>query len=138
MMDDRLKKLKSESKKAPFPNLQFTERNRKEVMRRIKMEERQHELLLAILQLLHKKRTGYELMELLRARGFQNFERKEGFLYSLLHRLEQKNYIESEWKEEEVKYYVLDRNGKKLLRKLEVNEYPAQKITELLEWVSWN
>ena len=135
-MDERLKKLKSESKKAPFPNLQFTESNRKEVLKRIKMEDRQHELLLAILQLLNKKRTGYELMELLRARGFQNFEQKEGFLYTLLHRLEQKNYIDTEWKDEERKYYVIDRKGKKLLSKLEVNDYPPCKITELLEWVS--
>ncbi|KAB7666276.1 PadR family transcriptional regulator [Bacillus sp. B1-b2] len=135
-MDNRLKKMKSN--KGSFPSLTFTETHRKEVLNRIKAEETQHELLLAILQLLSKKRTGYELMDLIRARGFRNFEQKEGFLYSLLHRLEQKGFIEGIWNDDGVKYYGLDRKGKKLLRKIEARKYSTQKVADLLEWVSWN
>lgn len=133
-MDNRLKKMKSH--KGSFPPLSFTEDHRKAVLNRIKAEEGQHELLLSILQLLNKKRTGFELMDLIRARGFQNFDQKEGFLYSMLHRLEQKGYIVGEWMNHDVKYYGLGRKGKKLLRKIEARKYSTKNVADLLEWVS--
>lgn len=66
------------------------------------------------MQLLHTRKTGFELTELLRARGFQKFENQEGFIYTFLHRLEQRNIIASEWDNNKVKYYHIDRKGKKL------------------------
>lgn len=137
-MDKRLKILQPSLKKTYFNHLHFTAEHRKEILKKIQMKDKEEEVLLAVLQLLHNRKTGFELIELLRARGFQRFEKKEGFIYTFLHRLEQKNIITSEWEDEKVKYYKIDRKGKKLEKKLEIEGGRNKDIRELIEWVYVN
>jgi DNA-binding PadR family transcriptional regulator len=83
------------------------------------LEVSDDEILLAILQLLVQEKTGHELTGLLRGRGIQKYENNEGFLYTLLHRLEQSGCIETNWDESGAKYYMLKDKGRKLLYKAE-------------------
>jgi len=137
-MEKHLKNLPSSLKKTYFDHLPFTEEHRKEILKKIQIKDKEEEVLLAVLQLLHNRKTGFELTELLRARGFERFEKKEGFIYTLLHRLEQKNIIASEWEDKKVKYYRIDRKGKKLEKKLEVEGGANKDIRELIDWVYVN
>ncbi|MEE3954560.1 PadR family transcriptional regulator [Peribacillus frigoritolerans] len=119
-MEDRLKGLKKSMEKATFKQLNFSEKHRKQVHEKINKEyESEEDIFLAALQLLIHEKTGYELAHLLRARGFQRFEGNEGFLYTLLHRLEKNSFIKSSWDQSGAKYYQLNNKGRKILRKAE-------------------
>ena len=61
------------------------------------------------------------MSQLLRGRGIQKFEGNEGFLYTVLHRLEQNRFIQSSWDHSGAKYYQLNDKGRKILRKAEKN-----------------
>ncbi|MCM2979550.1 hypothetical protein CHH55_00330 [Niallia circulans] len=137
-MEKRLKKLQAGLKKTYFNHLSFTAEHRKEIMKKIQIKNKEEEILLAALQLLHTRKTGFELTELLRARGFQKFENQEGFIYTFLHRLEQRNIIASEWDNNKVKYYQIDRKGKKLEKKLAAEGGRSKNIRELIDWVYVN
>ncbi|MGM9926153.1 MAG: PadR family transcriptional regulator [Bacillus sp. (in: firmicutes)] len=113
-MEERLKNLRQSFKKSAFKGLAFTEEHKAMVHREIKQEE----ILKATLQLLSQERTGIEVLQALRARGVTNFENHEGFLYTLLHKLEHQQYIKSRWDEQEIKYYQIHDKGKKLLLQL--------------------
>lgn len=120
MMEDRLKNLKKKMDKKTFANVNFSEDHQKEIHRRInKQEERDEDILLSVMQLLVQEKTGHELTGLLRGRGIQKFENNEGFLYTMLHRLEQTGCIETKWDESGAKYYWLKDKGRKLLSKAE-------------------
>jgi DNA-binding PadR family transcriptional regulator len=117
MMDERLRNLRKSMKKTVFTGLNFTESHKEQVKRRIaslnvKSEE---EMIVAILHILSQEKTGFELTQSVRARGIQNFENHEGQLYMLLHRLEQKGYLQSQWKESEEKYYRVTNKGTRAL-----------------------
>ncbi|CAM3826635.1 PadR family transcriptional regulator [Mesobacillus thioparans] len=117
-MENRLNRLRKSMEESAFKELCFSEKMRSEVHKQINRPDESEEMVtLAILQLLHNEKTGYELTGLLRARGFQKFEGKEGFLYTILHRLEQKGWIVSAWKEEGTKVYLVGDKGKRYLRK---------------------
>ncbi|OCS89066.1 PadR family transcriptional regulator [Bacillus badius] len=121
-MMDRLKDLKKLSHQQAFPELQFTPDLQKRIYEDIhKKEEKEEEILLAIFQLLKKKKEGFELLSNLRSRGISKFNQNEGFLYTLLHLLEQKGYIAAEWKKDGNKYYFIQSKGIKVLSKLERN-----------------
>jgi hypothetical protein len=120
MMEDRLKNLKKKMDKKTFANVKFSEDHQKEIHRRInQQEERDEDILLSVMQLLVQEKTGHELTGLLRGRGIQKFENNEGFLYTMLHRLEQTGCIETKWDESGAKYYWLKDKGRKLLSKAE-------------------
>lgn len=121
-MEDMLKGLRKSMEKTTFKGLEFSEEQRRRVHKNInkKIESEEH-LHLAILQLLLQEKTGYELTQLLRARGIQQFEENEGFLYTLLHRLEQNGVIASSWDSAGYKYYQIQDKGRKMLRKAEKN-----------------
>jgi len=115
-MDERLRNLKRSMKKTMFSDLNFTEKHKNQVRDKIarlniKSEE---ELVLDILHLLNQKQTGFELTQWMRARGIHNYENNEGQLYMLLHQLEQKGYLQTNWHEDE-KYYLVTNKGNKLL-----------------------
>jgi DNA-binding PadR family transcriptional regulator len=98
------------------------------------LEVSDDEILLAILQLLVQEKTGHELTGLLRGRGIQKYENNEGFLYTLLHRLEQSGCIETNWVESGAKYYRLKDKGRKLLQKAEQKRTKRRFVfKELLE-----
>lgn len=119
-MEDRLKNLKKAMDQRAFTQLNFTEKHRRNILGKINQQaENDEDILLAVMQLLVHEKTGFELTQLLRGRGIQKFEDNEGFLYSLLHRLEQSGCIQSSWTEAEAKYYQLTDKGRKVLGKAE-------------------
>ncbi|MBS4209261.1 PadR family transcriptional regulator [Bacillus sp. FJAT-50079] len=129
-MEERLQKLKN---KKISSELKFTERHRQNIYKAIQREEEKDEdVLLAVLQLLTHKKTGFELLEKLIGRGLKKFEDEEGSLYPLLHELEQKEYIVSEWNNEKQKYYRLNEKGKRFLKKAETKLRRSKSLNELL------
>ncbi|MDC2863539.1 PadR family transcriptional regulator [Bacillus sp. BP-3] len=128
-MEDRLKGLRKSMENTTFKHLSFSDQYRKQVYEKInKPCENEEDTLLAVLQLLIHEKTGYELAQLLRGRGIQKFEGNEGFLYTLLHRLEQNHFIQSSWDHSGAKYYQLNDKGRKMLRKAEKNSTKARFI----------
>lgn len=129
-MEERLRKLRKAMEQTTFKRLEFTMEQRKQVFEKIqKPYESDEELVLTVLQLLIQEKTGYDLIQLLRARGVQQFEKNEGSLYLLLHRLEQAGVIQAIWISSEEKYYQINHKGRKLLRKAERNR--TEKINVL-------
>ncbi|EOQ34448.1 PadR family transcriptional regulator [Bacillus cereus group sp. RP37] len=128
-MEDRLKGLRKSMENTTFKHLSFSDQYRKQVREKINASnEKEEDISLAILQLLSNEKTGYELSQLLRGRGIRKFEGNEGFLYTVLHRLEQNRFIQSSWDHEGAKYYQLNDKGRKMLRKAEKNATKAQFI----------
>ena len=84
-MEDRLKGLRKSMENTTFKQLNFTEQHRQQVFEKMnQLYENEEDILLAVLQLLIHEKTGYELTQLLRARGIRKFEENEGLLYSLI------------------------------------------------------
>lgn len=128
-MEDRLKGLRKSMENTTFKHLSFSDQHRKRVREKINASnEKEEDISLAILQLLSNEKTGYELSQLLRGRGIRKFEGNEGFLYTVLHRLEQNRFIQSSWDHEGAKYYQLNDQGRKMLRKAEKNATKVQFI----------
>ncbi|EJS64456.1 MULTISPECIES: PadR family transcriptional regulator [Bacillus] len=128
-MEDRLKGLRKSMENTTFKHLSFSDQHRKQVREKINASnEKEEDISLAILQLLSNEKTGYELSQLLRGRGIRKFEGNEGFLYTVLHRLEQNRFIQSSWYHEGAKYYQLNDKGRKMLRKAEKNATKVQFI----------
>lgn len=120
-------------KKQSFQQLQFTHKHRQRVLNDIKKHgQTDEEVLLAVLQLLTHKKTGFELTNHLRSRGIHRFEEEQGFLYTLLHGLEQKQYVKAAWDDSQTKYYVLNDKGRKVLQKAEAKS-PTFLLKELLQ-----
>jgi PadR family transcriptional regulator PadR len=85
---------------------------------KLELELRRGVVVLATLSQLRKQRYGYELRQALADRGMPI---EEGTLYPLLRRLETQGVLKSEWKIEDGpprRYYVLNVDGRKLLKKL--------------------
>ncbi|TWI03551.1 DNA-binding PadR family transcriptional regulator [Luteimonas cucumeris] len=85
---------------------------------KLELELRRGVLVLAALSQLRAPRYGYELRQALAEKGMPI---EEGTLYPLLRRLETQGLLKSEWKIEDGpprRYYVLNADGRKLLRKL--------------------
>ncbi|WP_219376054.1 PadR family transcriptional regulator [Bacillus mycoides] len=128
-MEDRLKGLRKSMENTTFKHLSFSDQHRKQVREKINASnEKEEDISLAILQLLSHEKTGYELSQLLRGRGIRKFEGNEGFLYTVLHRLEQNRFIQSSFDHAGVKYYQLNDKGRKMLRKAEKDSTKARFI----------
>ncbi|WP_088292345.1 PadR family transcriptional regulator [Bacillus mycoides] len=128
-MEDRLKGLRKSMENTTFKHLSFSDQHRKQVREKINASsEKEEDISLAILQLLSHEKTGYELSQLLRGRGIRKFEGNEGFLYTVLHRLEQNRFIQSSWDHAGTKYYQLNDKGRKMLRKAEKDSTKARFI----------
>lgn len=138
MMEERLKKLKTSMQKNTFHQLNFNDKHKHNIYKKIKEQNTEKEdLYLSIFQLLREEKTGVELLKCLRSRGVQNFEENEGFLYSVLHQLENKGYLKSSWDENQFKYYSINEKGQKLLRKAEkecfTNRFTLKHLLERYE-----
>lgn len=135
-MENRLKNLKKSLDQTTFLQLNFTEQHRKKIHEKInKQTETEEDILLAVMQLLTQEKTGFELAKLLRGRGIQKFEDNEGFLYTLIHRLEQTGCLQSSWElESGAKYYQITDKGRKILQTSE-KRHPKKRraLKELLE-----
>jgi DNA-binding PadR family transcriptional regulator len=89
-----------------------------EAFSKLELELRRGVVVLATLSQLRKPRYGYELRQALADKGMPI---EEGTLYPLLRRLESQGVLKSEWKIEGAsprRYYALNGDGLKLLRKL--------------------
>lgn len=89
-----------------------------DALTRIESELRRGAVVLATLSQLRTPRYGYELRQALADRGMPI---EEGTLYPLLRRLESQGLLKSEWRIEDGpprRYYALNADGKKLLKKL--------------------
>lgn len=85
---------------------------------KLELELRRGVVVLATLSQLRSKRYGYELRQALAEKGMPI---EEGTLYPLLRRLESQGVLDSEWRIEDGpprRYYVLNAEGRKLLKKL--------------------
>ncbi|AWD68203.1 PadR family transcriptional regulator [Priestia megaterium] len=119
-MDKRLKNLRKTMNREVFAQLKFTESHKKSIREKIKQETHSdEEILIAMMQLLVQEKTGYELVSLLQSRGILNFKENEGSLYVILHRLELKGVLTSNWQEDGAKFYQLNKKGCRLLKKVE-------------------
>ncbi|WP_249870085.1 PadR family transcriptional regulator [Oceanobacillus saliphilus] len=133
-MEERLIGLRKSMEKTTFNQWRFLDQHKNKIHEKItKLYESEEDIILAILQLLNLEKNGYELLQLLRARGVREFEGEEGLLYTKLHRLEQDRFIKARWNKFGVKYYQLDGKGKKVLRKIEKDS--ANKRLILKEWM---
>lgn len=116
MMDERLINLKKSLNKTVFSDLTFTKNHKDQIKRKMaRINVKSEEIIIAILHLLTREKTGFELNKSIRARGIQNYENNEGQLYMVLHRLEQKGYLQSAWRENKEKHYRVTNKGTKLL-----------------------
>lgn len=134
-MEDRLKDLKTLMNKRAFADLNFSDQQKNAIRKKInQQEESDEDILLAVMQLLVQEKTGHELTGLLRRRGILKFENNEGFLYTLLHRLEQSGYIQTIWDDSGAKYYWLKDKGRKWLKKAELKRTTRSLVfKEMLE-----
>jgi hypothetical protein len=134
-VEDRLKNLKKVMDKRAFADLNFSDQHKNAIRKKVnQQEESDEDILLAVMQLLVLEKTGHELTGLLRGRGILKFENNEGFLYTLLHRLEQSGYIQTTWDDSGAKYYWLKDKGRKLLKKAEQKQTKRSLVfKELLE-----
>lgn len=85
---------------------------------KLELELRRGVVVLATLTQLQAPRYGYELRQALADKGMPI---EEGTLYPLLRRLESQGVLDSQWKIEDGpprRYYVLNTEGRKLLKKL--------------------
>ena len=99
---------------------------------KLELELRRGVVVLATLSQLQKPRYGYELRQALEERGMLI---EEGTLYPLLRRLETQGLLQSEWKIEDGpprRYYSLNADGKKLLKKLTVSWQGMNQVMEKL------
>jgi DNA-binding PadR family transcriptional regulator len=126
-MEDRLKNLKRIMDQRAFNELPFTDQHKKRIFERARQNDSEMDIQLAVLQLLVQAKTGFELSALLLARGIKAFHDQEGSLYTLLHRLEQSDYLRSSWDETGAKYYELNDKGRKLLKKSE-SKQPQKRV----------
>lgn len=106
-----------------FSQVRFTEKHRETIQNKWSNQEDKEQIVLNILQLLNQEKTGYQLANLLLARGVKQFDNNEGSLYVWLHRLENKGVVQSGWLlKEKTKSYQLTSKGKRLLKQAEHKE----------------
>ncbi|MFZ7943280.1 MULTISPECIES: PadR family transcriptional regulator [Bacillaceae] len=134
-MEDRLKNLKKSMDQTAFSQLNFTDQHRKDIREKInKQKDNEEDIFLAIMQLLVQEKTGFELAQRLRGRGIRKFEDNEGYLYILLHRMEQNQWIQAAWDRSNTKYYRITVKGKKVLQKAAKKQTKTRfELKELLE-----
>ncbi|KEZ50508.1 PadR family transcriptional regulator [Metabacillus indicus] len=134
-MEEQLRKLSESSGNQNFDKLTFSEKHREGVWKRIGKKEKSPSCLLKdVLQLLIHEKTGYELSVLLRARGNSAFDENEGAIYTFLHELEKKEWIQSSWQGKQSKCYVITSRGKKILKREEKKSAGTEiSLSELLE-----
>jgi DNA-binding PadR family transcriptional regulator len=133
MMEDKFARIKTALNNTSFKQLNFSEQMKNRVKQQIELEENAADLDLAILQLLVKEKTGYELVHLLQARGINVIKDNEGMLYTNLHVLEKERLLVSNWSQG-IKSYRLSEKGKRVLNRLEKEQaekgHPFKKLIE--------
>jgi DNA-binding PadR family transcriptional regulator len=118
--DDILSNLHKSIQNSSFYRLHFSDQLRNQIHEKIRNQNKSKKsVYIAIFQILKKKKTGYELLQLLRARGIKNFDNYEGNLYTVLHYLEKNKYLRSSWNDLGCKFYQINDKGLKILQREE-------------------
>jgi len=117
-MEKRLRGLKKAMEKTYMQELEFTSMMKKSIHDSIAKEAiSEQDILISLLELLAKERTGFELTALLQSRGIRKYDNEEGSLYTLLHEQEHRGIIASSWSPAGGKYYHLTDKGRRVLEK---------------------
>ncbi|MFD6441209.1 helix-turn-helix transcriptional regulator [Peribacillus sp. NPDC060186] len=67
--------------------------------------------MITIFRILQEEQSGYQIMSSLIRRGIEKFTEQAGILYTMLHDLEQRGFIEAKWEQTEKKSYRLSNKG---------------------------
>lgn len=121
-MNDPFTNLKSAMKKSMFKDFSFSDERKNAVKEAIRMSQSQSqfhswkiETIIALLESIeHEAKDGYTISIQLLQKSECTFQKNEGQLYTLLHLLENKEILTSNWVDEK-KYYSLNSKGKKYL-----------------------
>ena len=121
-MNDPFMNLKSSMKKSIFKDLTFSNERKNAVKESIRMRQSQPqfhswkiETIMAILESVqHESKDGYNISIHLIQKNEHTFQKNEGELYTLLHLLENKEILTSNWINKK-KFYFLNSKGKKYL-----------------------
>ena len=121
-MKDPFTNLKNSMKESIFKDLSFSNERKNAVKEAIRMNQSQSpfrswkiETIIAILESVqYEPRDGYHISIHLFQKNERTFQKNEGQLYTLLHLLENKEILTSNWIYKK-KYYTLHSKGKKLL-----------------------
>lgn len=117
-MNDPLKNLKSSMKKSIFKDFSFSNERKNAVRETIRTNQQAQfhmETIIAILESVqHESMDGYNISVQLFQKNECTFQKNEGQLYTLLHLLENKEILTSNWLNNK-KYYSLNSKGKKYL-----------------------
>ncbi len=114
--------LKNSMKKTVFKDFSFSDERKNAVKEAIQRKQSlvhlhswKEETLIAVLEALqYEAKDGYEISTTLFQKHEYSFQNKEGQLYTLLHLLENKEILTSNWIKEN-KYYSLTVKGKRYL-----------------------
>ena len=120
-MNDPFMNLKSTMKKSLFKDLSFSNERKSAVQEAIRTNQQSlfHnwniETIIAILESVqHESKDGYSISIHLFQKNECTFQKNEGQLYTLLHLLENREILTSNWIHQK-KYYSLNSKGKKYL-----------------------
>ncbi|WNS75701.1 PadR family transcriptional regulator [Bacillus sp. DTU_2020_1000418_1_SI_GHA_SEK_038] len=120
-MNDPFMNLKSSMKKSIFKDLSFSNERKSAVKEAIRTNQQSQfdnwnsETIIAILESVqHESKDGYNISIQLFQKNERTFQKNEGQLYTLLHLLENKEILTSNWINKR-KYYSLNSEGKKYL-----------------------
>jgi DNA-binding PadR family transcriptional regulator len=121
-MNEPFTNLKSSMKKSIFKDFSFSNDRKNAVKESIRMRQSQSqfhtwkiETIIAILESVqHVSKDGYTISIRLFQKNEHTFQKNEGQLYTLLHLLENKEILTSNWINNK-KYYSLNSKGKKYL-----------------------
>lgn len=121
-MRDPFTNLKSSMKKSIFKDFSFSNERKNAVKEAIRMNQSQPQFhsweiktIIAILESIqHESKDGYNISIQLFQKNELTFQKNEGQLYTLLHLLENKEILTSNWLNKK-KYYSLNSKGKKYL-----------------------
>lgn len=133
-MNDPFMNLKSSMKKSIFKDLSFSNERKSAVKEAIRTNQQSQsdnwnsETIIAILESVqHESKDGYNISIQLYQKNERTFQKNEGQLYTLLHLLENKEILTSNWINKK-KYYSLNSKGKKYLATYKEN-ISKQKIS---------
>lgn len=129
-MEDRLKRLKNSMNQSIFKDVVFSDKQRSAIMNKVQQKKNPE---LDVLQLLQSKKTGFEISRALLSRGISNFANNEGMLYVLLHRLEARDLIASEWVDTQKLYQLTSKGSKQLKKQEEETRSSSSYLTEITE-----
>ncbi|MBD8071595.1 PadR family transcriptional regulator [Bacillus sp. PS06] len=141
-MNDPFMNLKSSMKKTIFKDLSFSNERKSAVREAIRTNQQSQldnwnsETIIAILESVqHESKDGYHISIQLFQKNERTFQKNEGLLYTLLHLLENKEILTSNWMNKK-KCYSLNSKGKQYLAAYKQENSKQVSLKHLLEEAS--